>query len=356
LHPPSGGYFFGWPPSADDDGPGAGTGLPLADPIGSMTDRSTTAFAPASVGNVGVGFDTLGHAVDFAGDTVTLRSTGVPGIRLGRVSGLLESLPSDPLRNTALRPLLALASEHGIESGVVVDVCKGIPLGSGMGGSAASAVAAVVAANAHWGLELGPESLLGYAMLGEMVASDSAHADNAAPSLYGGLVLCEGSARPHVTSLPVPAGLRCVLVHPEITIETRTGRSVLGATVPLADHVRQSQYLAGFVAGCLRGDLGQIERCLKDIVVEPQRQRLIPGFEAGQRAAMDAGALGCSISGSGPSVFAWCRAEDAEGVKGALLAAFEAAGPSVTGWISRIDAAGARLLETPPLHAAAGCG
>jgi homoserine kinase len=318
-----------------------------------MTARSTTAFAPASVGNVGVGFDTLGHAVDFAGDTVTLRSTDGPGVRLGRVSGLLESLPEQPSRNTALRPLAALASEHGITTGVVVDVCKGIPLGSGMGGSAASAVAAVVAANAHWGLALDRECLLGYAMLGEMVASDSAHADNAAPSLYGGLVLCEGSDRPHVTPLPVPRGLRCVLVHPEITIETRTGRSVLGATVPLADHVRQSQYLAGFVAGCLRDDADQIARCLRDIVVEPQRRRLIPGFGAAQQAAIDAGALGCSISGSGPSVFAWCRADDAQGVREALLRAFEDAGLPVTGWISRIDAAGARLLETPPVHAAA---
>jgi homoserine kinase len=311
-----------------------------------MTGATTRAFAPASVGNVGVGFDTLGHAVDVAGDTVTLRSAEAPGVRLGRVSGLLDSLPAEPKRNTALRPLLAMMSDHAIEAGVIVDVDKGIPLGSGMGGSAASAVAGVVAANAHWGLALDPERLLAYAMLGETVASDSAHADNAAPSLFGGLVLCEGSERPRVTPLPVPAGLRCVLVHPMISIETRTGRGVLAGTVILKDFVRQSQYLAGFVAGCLRGDSDQIARCLRDVVIEPQRSRLIPGFESAQRAALGAGALGCSISGSGPSVFAWCRGDDAESVRRALIDAFGAAGLDATGWVSRIDAPGARLLTT----------
>jgi homoserine kinase len=312
-----------------------------------MTGETTSAFAPASVGNVGVGFDTLGHALDVAGDTVTLRSADVPGVRLGRVTGVLDALPADPQRNTALRPLLAMMSDHAVESGVIVDVDKGIALGSGMGGSAASAVACVVAANAHWGLALEPERLLAYAMLGETVASDSAHADNAAPSLYGGLVLCEGSARPRVTTLPVPGDLRCVLVHPRISIETRTGRGVLGATVRLTDFVRQSQYLAGFVAGCLRSDPDQIARCLRDVVIEPQRSRLIPGFGPAQRAALDAGALGCSISGSGPSVFAWCRADDAPAVRQALIEAFGTAGLAATGWISRIDAPGARLLAIP---------
>jgi homoserine kinase len=312
---------------------------------------STSAFAPASVGNVGVGFDTLGHAVDCAGDTVTLHPSGEPGVHLGRVSGALSELPAEPDRNTAL---LAMLGDHGVDDGVRVDVHKGIPLGSGMGGSAASAVAAVVAADAHWGLGLSPDRLLAYAMLGEMVTSNSAHADNAAPSLLGGLVLCEGGAAPHVTPLPVPPALCCVLVHPEIAIETREGRSVLAATVPIADHVRQTQFLAGFVAGCLRGDVGQIGRCLRDVVIEPQRSRLIPGFEAAQRGALAAGAVGCSISGSGPSVFAWCPDEDAAEVRAALLAGFREAGLPATGWISPIDAPGARVLapgdQAPAAH------
>jgi homoserine kinase len=310
------------------------------------TERTTRAFAPASVGNVGVGFDTLGHALDCAGDTVTLHGAESGGVSLGRVSGTLTSLPSEPERNTALRPVEAMRSDHGIREGVVVDVHKGIPLGSGMGGSAASAVAAVVAADAHWGLALPRDRLLAYAMLGEMVTSNSAHADNAAPSLYGGLVLCEGGAAPFVTPLPTPAGVVCVLVHPGIEIETREGRSVLGATVPIADHVRQSQFLAGFVAGCLRGDVDQIGRCLRDIVVEPQRAALIPGFDRASAGAMEAGALGCSISGSGPSVFAWCRSEVAERVRAGLMAGFRAVELSAQSWISPIDAPGARVL--PP--------
>jgi homoserine kinase len=313
---------------------------------------STSAFAPASVGNVGVGFDTLGHAVDCAGDTVTLRPSERAGVRLGCVSGALSALPADPDRNTALRPIVAMRADHGVEDGVRVDVHKGIPLGSGMGGSAASAVAAVVAADAHWGLGLSPDRLLAYAMLGEMVTSNSAHADNAAPSLLGGLVLCEGGAAPHVTPLPVPPGLCCVLVHPDIAIETREGRSVLSATVPIADHVRQTQFLAGFVAGCLRGDVDQVGRCLRDVVVEPQRSRLIPGFEAAQRGAMAAGAIGCSISGSGPSVFAWCPEDTAAAVQAGLLAGFREAGLPAAGWVSPIDASGARVLaprDQPPL-------
>ena len=305
---------------------------------------STSAFAPASVGNVGVGFDTLGHAVDCAGDTVTLHPSEQPGVHLGRVSGALSELPAEPERNTALRPIVAMLADHGVHGGVRVDVHKGIPLGSGMGGSAASAVAAVVAADAHWGLELPPDRLLAYAMLGEMVTSNSAHADNAAPSLLGGLILCEGGAAPQATPLPVPSGLCCVLVHPEIAIETREGRSVLSATVPIADHVRQTQFLAGFVAGCLRGDVAQVGRCLRDIVVEPQRSRLIPGFDAAQRGALAAGAIGCSISGSGPSVFAWCPREKAAAVQAGLLAGFREAGLPATGWISPIDAPGARVL------------
>jgi homoserine kinase len=311
--------------------------------------ETTTAYAPATVGNVGVGFDTLGHALDVAGDTVTLRPAPAPGVALGRVSGLLNALPAEPDRNTALRPLTAIMRDCGIEGGIVVDVHKGIPLGSGMGGSAASAVAAVVAADAHWDLGLPLERQLAYAMLGEMVASDSAHADNAAPSLYGGLVLCEGSRAPRITRLPVPAGLCCVLVHPAIAIETRTGRGVLRPTIRLEEHVRQSQYLAGFVAGCLRGDVDQVARCLRDDVVEPQRQALIPGFEDAKRACLAAGAIGCSISGSGPSVFAWVRQAGAEAALAALVGAFEAAGLATRGWISRIDAPGARLLESPPV-------
>lgn len=308
--------------------------------------KRTSAFAPASVGNVGVGFDTLGHALDCAGDTVTVRpADNGAGVTLGQVTGTVRELPTNPSGNTALRPLLAIRAERGIDDGIVVDIDKGIPLGSGMGGSAASAVAAVVAADTYWDLDLSKDELLAYSLLGEAVASGSAHADNAAPSLYGGLVLCEGTTDPIVTSLTTPPTLCCVLVHPAVTIETRDGRSLLRPDVPLETHVRQSQYLAGFVAGCLRNDLDQISRCLRDIVIEPQRSRLIPGFDEARDAALEAGALGCSISGSGPSVFAWTTRKRADAVSASLIGAFETAGLQCDGWVSPIDAPGARIVS-----------
>ncbi len=308
------------------------------------TTTAVTAFAPASVGNVGVGFDVLGHALDGVGDTVRLQITDRPGIRLGAVTGTVDTLPSDPASNTALKPLLTLCRDFSIDDGVVVSVDKGIPMGSGMGGSAASAVAAVVAANVLWQLDLTEERQLAYAALGETVASGAGHLDNLAPSLFGGLVLCEEGDPAHITRLPVPAGLRCVLVHPALRIHTRDARAMLDTAVPLARHVAHAQHLAGFVAGCLRGDVEQISRCLRDVVIEPQRQSLVPGFRAVQTAAMAAGALGASLSGSGPSVFAWCHHDAAAGVAKAMSTAFADAGIESEHWVSAIDAPGARIV------------
>jgi homoserine kinase len=308
------------------------------------TITAVTAFAPASIGNVGVGFDVLGHAMEGVGDTVRLQLDERPGIHLDGVTGEVDALPSDPASNTALKPLAVLRQDYSIGGGVGVHVEKGIPMGSGMGGSAASAVAAVVAANTLWQLDLPQERLLAYAALGETVASGAGHLDNLAPSLFGGLVLCEDGDPPHVTRLPVPEGLRCVLVHPALRVHTREARAMLDPTVPLARHVQHAQHLAGFVAACFRGDLDQIGRCLRDVIIEPQRCTLIPGFQAVQAAALDAGALGASISGSGPSVFAWCREAVAGDVAAAMTGAFSGAGVRADHWVSAIDAPGARVV------------
>jgi len=305
---------------------------------------TTTAFAPASVGNVGVGFDVLGHALAGVGDEVALQATAEPGVHLTGVTGVVDTLPDEPPRNTALRPLMDLRADFGILDGVVVRIKKGIPLGSGMGGSAASAVASVVAANALWDLRLDEQRLLHYALAGEAVASGDVHADNVAPSLIGGLVLCETQPGLHVTPLQVPAVLSCVLVHPDLAIATRAARELLADAIPMALHVRQSQSLAGFIAGCQRGDLDQIQRCLRDHIVEPQRKRLIPGYDDVQAAARSSGALGGSISGSGPSVFAWCREERASAVAAAMVAAFAEHDVTADAWISPVAAPGARLI------------
>ena len=306
---------------------------------------SITAFAPASVGNVGVGFDILGHALEGVGDRVTLRRRHEAGIAFTEISGLEIELPADPGANSAGRPLLRMAADHGIVDGLEIALHKGIPLGSGMGGSAASAVAAVVAADALWGLSLDHSTLLAYALEGESVASGAGHPDNAAASLLGGLVLTEPGQPPRCTRLPVPDGIACVLCHPALELRTRDARQILAPELTREAWVRQSAWLAGFVAGCLRGDVAQVARCLQDEVIWPQRARLVPGAREALAAAREAGALGGSLSGSGPSVFAWAPIHRARAVAEALEASFSAAGVASEHWVSSPNAPGARVVQ-----------
>lgn len=305
--------------------------------------KTVTAFAPASVGNVAVGFDVLGHALDTVGDRVTLQAASGDELRLEGVSGTVTDLPGVPAGNTALQSLTAIRQDFGISDGARVSIEKGIPLGSGMGGSAASAAAAVTAAVEFWDLELTEAQRLHYALQGEAVASGALHADNVAPSLFGGLVLCEMGEMLGATRIPVPDSIACVLVHPRLEIRTREARSLLSPNVRLEIHVRQTMAIAGFVAGCYRGDVEMISRCLKDFVVEPQRENLVPGFRRIKEAALQAGALGSSLSGSGPSMFAWCLSDQAETVRTSMVEALAETGTKCSSWISPVDAPGARV-------------
>ncbi len=300
-------------------------------------------FAPASVGNLGVGFDILGQVLTVAGDRVTVTATDEPVVRVGAVSGLVTDLPADPARNTATAGLVALIDDLGLDFGFEVSLEKGIPMGSGMGGSAASAVGAVVAANALLPAPLSNDELLTYCLRGEAVASGATHADNVAPCLYGGITLCDLASPPNITAIPVPPTLRCVLVHPHLEIATREGRAMLRDSYALGEFVRQSASLAGVIAGCSLGDVALIRRSLNDSLIEPQRAGLVPGFDDAKAGALAAGALGCSLSGSGPSLFAWVEETDAEAVRHAMMQAFERQGLAVDGWVSRIDGPGATL-------------
>jgi homoserine kinase len=306
-----------------------------------------TAFAPAGVGNVAVGFDILGHTMPAVGDRVTVRRTGERGVRISAIRGIPDPLPTDPARNTATAGLLVLAQELALPFGFEVRIDKGIPLGSGMGGSAASAVGALVAANALLPEPLDAAALFGYALIGETVASGAVHGDNLAPGLFGGLTLVRATEPADVIRVPVPPSLRCVLVHPHLKLETRRAREVLGDTVPLGLHVQQSANLAGVLAGCYTGDLALIGRSLEDVVVEPARECLVPGFRAVKRAALGAGALGSSLSGAGPSLFAWCDGDAIAGsVRHAMIDAFAAEGIEADGWVSPVDGPGAYVMET----------
>jgi homoserine kinase len=310
------------------------------------TARSrATAFAPASVGNVAVGFDILGHTVAALGDRVTVTRREAPGVAIRSITGTVTDLPLDAEKNTAGMAALALQRELGLPFGFELDVVKGIPLGSGLGGSAASAVAAVVAAAALVDRPLERTQLLKFAMQGEAVASGSVHVDNIAPSLFGGLVLTVGVDNPHVKQIPVPETVRCVLVHPHMVLATREARAILGKTITLSDSIWQQANLAGFLAGCFTSDVPLIRESLLDVIIEPQRQVLIPGFKAVKQAALDARALGCSISGAGPTVFAWAEEQDAERVRAGMVAAFRAHGLDSDSWVSAIDRQGARVVD-----------
>jgi homoserine kinase len=303
-----------------------------------------TAFAPASVGNVAIGFDILGFAVEALGDRVTVTRRAEPGVTISAVRGVAGELPQEPRDNTAGRALLAMQQARRLGFGFTLEIDKGIPLGSGLGGSAASAVAAVVAANALLPQACSLLELLEFAMAGEAVASGARHVDNIAPSLFGGLVLTVGIDHPRVKQIPVPAGIRAVIVHPHMFLSTSQARAMLRGSVQMSDFVWQTANLAGFISGCYTDDLDMIRASLEDVVIEPQRQALIPGFQDVRRGAMEAGALGCSISGAGPSMFAWAPEAAAPAVLGAMRGAFGRHALATDAWVVEVRSAGARLI------------
>jgi homoserine kinase len=261
------------------------------------------------------------------------------------ITGVAADLPLDPARNTASVAVAAMADALGLDHGFTLAIDKGIPLASGLGGSAASAVAAVVAANALLDAPVEPIRLLAFAAAGEKVASGALHLDNLAASLFGGLVLVVGLEHAIVTRIPVPAGVRTVLAHPHLELSTRAAREVLSKTVRLSDATRQQANLAGFVMGCFASDLALIRASMKDVMIEPQRRHLIPGFDRVKAAAMAAGALGCSIAGAGPTMFAWAEAQDAEAVSRNMAGAFEAEGVAADAWVAPPDTTGAEVIE-----------
>jgi homoserine kinase len=312
---------------------------------GAPRERASV-FAPASVGNVAIGFDILGFAVDALGDRVTVSRREAPGVEISAVRGVADDLPREAGDNTAGRALLAFQEAVRPGFGFRLEIDKGIPLGSGLGGSAASAVGAVVAANALLPQPVSRLELLQFAMAGEAVASGGRHADNIAPSLFGGLVLTVGIDHPRVKQIPVPAAIRAVIVHPHMFIATARARAILKLSVELSDFVWQTANLAGFISGCYTDDLDMIRASFEDVVIEPQRAALIPGFQEVRRGAMEAGALGCSISGAGPSMFAWALAATAPAVLAAMRREFARQSLATDHWVVELRSPGARLIGT----------
>ena len=308
---------------------------------------SVSVFAPATVANVAAGFDVLGFALEGVGDRVTLvRDDTVQGLRIDAIDGVVRDLPTDPSRNTASVAAQSLLEASGTAGGFRLTIHKGIALGSGMGGSAASAVAGALAANRMLERPRGRAALLAHAVAGEAVASGAPHADNAAPCLYGGLTAVVGTDPPQVVALPVPDAVRFVLVRPKLRLDTREARAALPASVPLTRHVEQSKRLAGFLAGCFGNDLQLIGRSMEDLIAAPARAGLIPGYERARRAALSSGALGFGIAGAGPSVFAWVVSENEAGrVERVVRDVFAELDLETEAWSGPIGRRGA-LVET----------
>lgn len=311
--------------------------------------RIASAFAPASVGNVGVGFDLLGHSLAGAGDRATVRRIEQPEVRIAGIHGCVVDLPTDPRANTAGVALLSLREALKLDHGFELTLHKGIALGSGMGGSAASCVAALVAANALLPQPLSREALYRYALDGEAVASGSRHGDNLGPMLLGGLVLASSE---RLLRIEVPPAWHCALVHPHVVLETRRARQALVGDYQLRQFVAQSTNLALVLAGCFRGDASLVRAGLEDVLVEPRRAPLIPHFAQVKQAALDHHALGASISGAGPSVFGWYENRaDAEAASLAMQAAFAHGGLDSDGWVSPINGPAATVIESPEADA-----
>lgn len=304
--------------------------------------ETATALSPASVGNVATGFDILGHTFEGPKDRVSVRRIKEGRVRLSSVSGVLTDLPEAVERNTALRALEALRLGQNLSFGFEVDIVKGIPLGSGMGGSAASAVAALVAGNALLDVPLSISELYPLAMEGEAAASGGHHGDNVGPMLLGGLAL---ATRDRLIRLPVPRGLTCVVVHPHLVLETRRAREALAMAYAIGDFVPQTAGLARLLVGLFTDETDSLRAGLMDVLVEPRRAHLIPGFASVKKAALDTGALGASISGAGPSVFAWVAdPATAEATAVAMKSAFANVGLDSDVFISPVDGPAAQRV------------
>lgn len=269
-----------------------------------ISSDGVQAFAPATVSNLGPGYDCLGLALSRHGDTVRARRTSHQGVELLGIRGDNGRLPRDPQKNTASAAVLRLLEDHAPETGIELELSKGLPLGSGLGSSGASACAALVAVNKLLGLDLGVEALVEYARQAEAVACGSAHADNVAPCIAGGIALVASESPLRVVSLPSPPELFVVAYTPGCEIRTADARAVLPREIPVSTWVRQSARLGLLVHALHRGDLSLLGEAIFDEVVEVARRNLIPGFLAAKAACLEAGALACSISGAGPTTFA----------------------------------------------------
>ena len=309
--------------------------------------KKIRAFAPATVANVACGFDVLGFAVENPGDEVTITLTEKSGVEVLSITGDEGLLPLETSRNTVSLVIQEYLNHIGkSDLGVAIELKKMMPLKSGLGSSAASSVVGVYALNKLLGSPLTDVELLPFAMKGEELACGSAHADNVAPALLGGFVLVRSYNPLDVIKLPTPKRLYATIIHPHIEVKTKDARNILRKEVKLKDAVTQWGNLAGLITGIMKEDYDLIGRSLEDVIVEPIRSLLIPGFDKVKQKALNAGALGCSISGSGPSIFALSTDKAIAGQIGhAMTKVFDELNVQSEVYISKVSDQGPRIID-----------
>ncbi len=310
--------------------------------------HSVQGFAPATVANVSCGFDILGFAIEGVGDEVTLTANDSGQVVIEDIAGDGGRLPREAARNTAGVAVLSFLRATGVELGVSIRLRKNLPLGSGMGSSAASAVAALVAVNELSGVRCPKEELLVHALEAERIACGAAHADNVAPALLGGFVLVRSYDPLDVIRIPSQAALFAVLVHPHLEVKTEDSRKILRQTISVQHSIQQSGNVASLMVGLMKPDLALIGRSLIDVIAEPSRALFIPGFDDIRKAALTAGALGCGISGSGPTLYALAATQlTAQATAEAMRQAFVRHGLASDVIVSPVNEAGAKWWINP---------
>lgn len=302
--------------------------------------------APATVANMGCGFDILGFAMTHTADEIIIRKNNLNILRVTKISGYGD-IPTEPLKNVATVAVQSMLDKLKSNQGFDFEIDKKTMPGSGIGSSAASSAAAVFGVNKLMDSPFTREELIQFTMKGEELASGSMHADNAAPAILGGIILIRSNDPLDIIKIPVPEDIYCILIHPQIEVKTIDARKILKKEVSLKTAIKQWANVAGLISGFYQKDYDLIGRSLKDYIIEPQRSKLITGYDGLKNAAMSSGALGCSISGSGPSVFALAKGLDsAKKVELSMKNQYTKEGVDFNIFISTINQEGVEVVES----------
>ncbi|MBK98103.1 MAG: homoserine kinase [Balneola sp.] len=309
--------------------------------------KKCTVFAPATVANVGSGFDVLGFALCDVGDTVHVKKSSTPGLVIESIIGA-NNIPSDPVKNVCTVAAQALLDclEEKQENGYSFIITKEVAAGSGLGSSASSSAAAVVALNELLGSPFSRHDLIPFAMKGEALASGAEHADNVAPSILGGFTLIQSYEPLRVVNLHYPEELVVTVVHPHVEVKTVDSKRILKQNISLKTAITQWANVGGLVAGLAQENFELIGHSLHDVVAEPTRSMLIPMYEQVKIISREMGGLGCSISGSGPSIFVLTDSmEKAKNIADSLESLYMNNFISCDVYLSKINKMGCQVIQ-----------